>query len=174
MKKRTRLFGFTLIELMIVVAIIGILSAIAIPNFQKYQARSRQSEARMALSAMYTAEKSYFAEWTAYTVCLNNAGFKPEGRKRYYTVGTVDTTPTSSNVGEPTCTVGEGGNGWSALVGAAGVITVLADMGALTVDPGSFVLYAIGNIATSTALNDTWTIDDTKDLTNVTNEVLSM
>ena len=50
--------GFTLIELMIVVAIIGILAAIAIPNFLQYQMKSRQSEAKTNLMAIKTSEVS--------------------------------------------------------------------------------------------------------------------
>ena len=54
--------GFTLIELMIVVAIIGILAAIAIPNFLKFQAKSKMSEAKTNLGAIYTGQISYFGE----------------------------------------------------------------------------------------------------------------
>jgi type IV pilus assembly protein PilA len=54
--------GFTLIELMIVVAIIGILAAIAIPNFLQYQMKSQQSEAKTNLQALKTSEVSFSGE----------------------------------------------------------------------------------------------------------------
>src|SRR3712207_3506666 len=58
--------GFTLIELMIVVAIIGILAAIAIPNFLQYQLKSRQSEAKTNLQAIRTSEIAFQAERGCY------------------------------------------------------------------------------------------------------------
>ena len=54
--------GFTLIELMIVVAIIGILAAIAIPNFLTYQLKSRTSEAKTNLQAIKTSEIAFQGE----------------------------------------------------------------------------------------------------------------
>ncbi len=81
--------GFTLVELMVVVAIIGLLSAVAIPNFQKYQARSKTAEAKLQLSAIYTAEASFFADYNIYATCLNYMGYNPaeEANSRYYTTG---------------------------------------------------------------------------------------
>lgn len=58
--------GFTLIELMIVVAIIGILATIAIPNFLEYQAKSKQSEAKVNLGAIGTCAVAYFGEYNSY------------------------------------------------------------------------------------------------------------
>ena len=51
--------GFTLIELMIVVAIIGILAAIAIPNFIKYQLRSKTAEVRTNMGGIKTNQESF-------------------------------------------------------------------------------------------------------------------
>ena len=65
-KLHARKGGFTLIELMIVVAIIGILAAIAIPNFLMFQLRSKTGEAKVNLAGIRTAEEGYFAEFGTY------------------------------------------------------------------------------------------------------------
>lgn len=99
LKSLKRQDGFTLVELMVVVAIIGLLSAVAIPNFQKYQAKAKTAEAKLQLSAIYTAEVSFFSDFSIYHHCLAYMGYDPtnEISSRYYTTGfnstqTIDTT----------------------------------------------------------------------------------
>jgi type IV pilus assembly protein PilA len=60
--------GFTLIELMIVVAIIGILAAVAIPAFLDYMKKGKRSEAELNLDAIKKGNKTYFVEHASYVV----------------------------------------------------------------------------------------------------------
>lgn len=77
--------GFTLIELMIVVAIIGILAAIAIPNFLNYQCKARQSEAKTALGTVRTLQEAYLAEYGSYGGTAGSIGFSMKGDTKYGT-----------------------------------------------------------------------------------------
>ena len=74
---------------MVVVAIIGLLSAVAIPNFRKYQAKSKMTEAKLQLSSLYTAESAFFSDFNIYSTCLSYMGFNPSPEKsqRYYALG---------------------------------------------------------------------------------------
>ncbi len=85
--------GFTLVELMIVVAIIGILSAVAVPNFKRYQAKSKTSEAKIQLAAAYTAEQAFYGDFGIYHNCFQYMGYDPsnEVNNRYFAVGITQT-----------------------------------------------------------------------------------
>ena len=58
--------GFTLIELLIVTGIVGMLAAIAIPNFIRFQVKAKSSEGKTNLAAIRSAEAVYFAELSIY------------------------------------------------------------------------------------------------------------
>jgi len=118
MTKWTKSKGFTLIELMIVVAIIAILAAIAIPNYLRFAMKSKTAEATTNLGAIRTCEEAYYAEEDTYLGCgpdpgqtlaeldstpdpwqadvgFDSIGFEPEGDVRYnYAV----ITPSQVNV----------------------------------------------------------------------------
>lgn len=71
--------GFTLIELMIVVAIIAILAAIALPAYQDYVARAQVSEAMSLTSGAKTAVTEYYADRGAWPTTNAAAGLAPAG-----------------------------------------------------------------------------------------------
>ncbi len=71
--------GFTLIELMIVIAIIGILAAIAIPQFSAYRERGYQASMKADANSIRIAEEAYYVDKNIYTSSatdLTNFGFK--------------------------------------------------------------------------------------------------
>ena len=89
--------GFTLIELMIVVAIIAFLAMVSVPSFTRFLAKAKRAEAYMNLNSIYAAQKSYWAEHGKYSDVLlgeGGIGWKPEGYRGggsgenfYYTYG---------------------------------------------------------------------------------------
>jgi type IV pilus assembly protein PilA len=68
---------------MIVVAIISILAAIAIPNFLRFQCKSKQAEVKAGLGALWTAEKTFLSEHNTYSTDLVDVSWEPEGSPLY-------------------------------------------------------------------------------------------
>ena len=102
--------GFTLIELMIVVAIIGILAAIAIPNFLNYQCKAKQSEAKSNLGTIRSMQEAYFAEYDTYQG-IAPIGFATKGTPRYtYSVTTFDSTGFTA---QATATLNTAADSWT-------------------------------------------------------------
>ena len=77
--RRCRKSGFSLVELMVVVGIVGVLSSIAIPTFKTYAQRAKRSEAYLNLAGIYKAQKTYHAENNQYGTTFANIGFEISG-----------------------------------------------------------------------------------------------
>lgn len=185
--------GFTLLEIMVVVSIIGIMAAVAIPTYTRFQARARQSEAKIALSAIYTAQKSYSTENSTYTSCLRQIGYEPTGyfsasSKRYYAIGFTDAASNANicgpqagdqacattiwtNAGTPdaldSCATNAGESHYVHSVTArqGGVNATEAELGP-SVSKSAFSAGAAGNVSSSDTGLDRWQIDQDKIIRN--------
>jgi type IV pilus assembly protein PilA len=144
--------GFTLIELMIVVAIIGILAAIAIPNFLKFQAKARQSEVKTALAAVFTAQTAYYAEKATVAASFAQANWAPAGSPKY---------------GYAMWNSTEGSSVYFADAQGVDDDCNAAHPGGLWVN---FTACGSGNVDNDPT-TDNWMIDDDKDMTNPQNDV---
>ena len=91
-----RIAGFTLIELMLVIAVIGVLAAVAFPSYQNYVNRSKRSDGKNALLEMASRQERYYFDNNTYTTDPTDLGYSsdpaisPEG---YYSIS-ISNQPT--------------------------------------------------------------------------------
>jgi len=109
MKHTTK--GFTLIELMIVVAIVAIIAAIALPSYQEQVRRSRRSDAMSAVMDCASDQERRYSVRSAYAdtamaqtegICGFNSGGQLNSTEGYYTIAITTTTDSFSIVAQPT------------------------------------------------------------------------
>lgn len=171
MKQVSKNSGFTLVELMIVVAIIGILSVVAVPNFRRYQAKAKTSEAKLQLASLYAAQTSFQVDYDTYATCLTSMGYDA-APKGYYVIGfSADNTAQNTVV---TTAGGVCANGQHRLVPSS--VTAVGSRSATTssisystwvVTASTFLAGAVGFISPDAAMGlDAWTINQDKELSH--------
>jgi type IV pilus assembly protein PilA len=151
---------------MIVVAIIGILAAIAIPNFLRFQAKSKQSEAKGNLGGIFTAQIAYQGERNFFGN-FSEIAWAPTGTARYTYISGAFGAPNANQtawvaLGHPASTTDN--------AGFVPALTPNALLAART--DNTFVIQAVGQVDTDAYL-DEWTITEARILTNVRDDVVN-
>lgn len=170
--------GFSLIELMVVVVIIGILATVGVPQYQKFQMKAKRSEAKSLLGGMFTAQKAFFAEWTQYYPDFDAVGYGLDGDLGYV-VGFTAATPPGPAV-HPNATYA-GNNGVivnaDAYCGRGNVCrtnkaqAAAANLPAAVATATTFVFGAVANLDSEAATRDQWTINELRQLSLVTDDI---
>jgi type IV pilus assembly protein PilA len=171
--------GFTLTEMMVAVGIIGIAAAIAIPNYSKFQSSSKSSEAKVALSGIFAAERNYALEFGSYTACITKIGYSASPQ-RFYAVGFKSSASPPLFCGRDgvtscdrygsssTCVAADMAYGATAKVGSTYGMPGPSDLSDFNVSRDKFVARAAGNVSPTAGSStyDRWFIDNNKTLRN--------
>lgn len=151
--------AFTIIELMVVVAIIAFLASIALPQYSKYMARAKQAEVALNLASLHAAEQLYFAQNGKYSASFGDdgigwqpAGFNSSGAHNFnYTYGFYT----------------QGKKGKNYFIGKLN--TSPESLKSAFVNKDKFMAVAAADLGGSKL--DIWTIDENRNLVNVQNGI---
>lgn len=166
--------AFTILELMILVAVIGILVRISMHNYTVSASKARQAEAKMALVHIYNFEKSFYSEYAAYIPnfgAFTGGGFM-DGIQRNYRLGwstLYANSITGYNGATTPIFIGATGAASNPLCVVATEVAALPSAAVAPFDvndPQTFIVGAAGPLRSDSGGCDVWQIDQGKNLRN--------
>lgn len=165
--------GMSLVELLIVLAIMGILATVAIPRYVTLRQRAQQSEAKANLPAILLSERAHFAEFDTFTDDLSRLSWRPEGAPKYLYGFASDAVPQPSGVNDSAelAASGYGSYRTDQMVDAFGIPLTETNLPAGCEAGSELIICAAGNIDNDGAL-DQWT-QTTKTLRNVSSDIVN-
>ncbi len=180
LKKKNK--GFSLIELMVVVAIIAILSTIAIPSYQMFQAKARQKEGFALMGGYYSAAHAARAEYSQFPGNWVGTGFAPTGTLNYnlrsadnggFTLPYMQTTDAACVTGTAACACGGACMNFKewkmGIVGMAGLNLGYANPMTAAATAGNTFLIAVAGVPSTKSANiDEYKMDHEKTVEMVT------